>query len=466
MAGSHTRSRRSAMLICADISWQAEPNRRSPGETAMKLTRYLLLAILALAGPSFAEEPAPVAKPEQLGFSSERLQRLTDTYQGYVDRGELPGAVLLIARGDKIAYLRAIGYQDREKKTPMKTDAIFRLASMTKPIVYVAVMMLVEEGKIDLVAPVSKYIPEFADLKVGVETVDPATGKPTLNLVPQKRPMIVQDLLRHTAGLVYGQFGNKLVHQAYRDAKVGDRNDTLAEMVTKLSKLPLAHQPGEVWEYSVAVDVLGRIVEIVSGQELDVFLAERIAKPLGMTATDFYVHEADLARLAEAQKPPEGSTSRLPPDVTKKPKLLSGGGGLVGSIGDYLRFSEILLNGGEYGGARLLAPHTVALMTSDALPPGVGYSERALTSTGDIAPTPAMGQGFGLGFAVRTAAGHNPLPGSIGNYYWTGARGTTFWVDPAENLIAIQMIQTPSEAGGPYRRAFRNLVYQALTNQE
>ena len=211
----------------------------------MKLARYLLLVVLVLAGPSFgrAEEPMPVAKPEPLGFSSARLQRLTDTYQGYVDRGELPGAVLLIARGDKIAYLRAIGYQDREKKTPMKTDAIFRLASMTKPIVSVAVMMLVEEGKIDPGAPVSKYIPEFADLKVGVEAIDPATGKPTLTLVPQKRPMNVQDLLRHTAGLVYGQFGDKLVHQAYRDAKVGDRNDTLAEMVAKLSKLPLAHQP-------------------------------------------------------------------------------------------------------------------------------------------------------------------------------------------------------------------------------
>ena len=251
---------------------------------------------------------------------------------------------MLIARGDKIAYLRAIGYQDREKQMPMKTDAIFRLASMTKPIVSVAVMMLVEDGKIDPGAAVSKYIPEFADLKVGVEAIDEATGQPTLTLVPQKRPMIVQDLLRHTAGLVYGQFGDKLVHHAYRDAKVGDRDDTLTEMVAKLSKLPLAHQPGEVWEYSVAVDVLGRIVEIVSGQELDVFLAERIAKPLGMTAAGFYVHEADLARLAEAQKPPAGSTSRSPPDVTKKPKLLSGGGGLiVASVGDYLRFSEMLL---------------------------------------------------------------------------------------------------------------------------
>ncbi|MGE0258595.1 MAG: serine hydrolase domain-containing protein [Alphaproteobacteria bacterium] len=434
----------------------------------MKPAFYLLLAVLAFASacPGRADELVPVAQPEQLGFSSERLQRLTDAYQGYVDRGELPGAVLLIARGGKIAYLRAIGYQDREKQTPMKTDAIFRLASMTKPIVSVAVMMLAEEGKIDLAAPVSKYITEFADLKVGVETADPATGEPKLELVPQKRAMTVQDLLRHTAGLVYGQYGDTLVHKAYRDAKVGTRDDTLAEMVTKLSKLPLAHQPGEVWEYSVAVDVLGRIVEIVSGQDLDAFLIERVAKPLGMTSTDFYVHEADLPRLAEAQKPPAGSTSRMPPDVTKKPKLLSGGGGLVATVGDYLRFSEMLLHNGEYDGVRLLAPHTVALMTADALPPGVGYSERALTLSGDVAPTPAMGQGFGLGFAVRTAAGRNPLPGSVGNYYWTGAWGTTFWIDPAEDLIAIQMIQTPTAVGGQYRRAFRNLVYQAMTNQE
>jgi CubicO group peptidase (beta-lactamase class C family) len=434
----------------------------------MALSRLILTAALAVcwAGVAAAEEPAVVANPQQLGFAPDRLQRLGEVYKGYVDRGELPGAVLLVARADKIAYFQAVGFQDREKKTPMKTDAIFRLASMTKPIVSVAAMMLVEEGKLDLMAPVSKYLPEFKDLKVGVEKTDPATGKPVLVTEPQHRPMIVQDLLRHTAGLVYGQFGDHLIHQMYRDAKIGDRGDTLAEMVTKMSKVPLAHQPGEVWEYSMAVDVLGRVIEVVSGKELDAFIAERVAKPLGMTATDFYVHEPDLPRLAEAQAPPADSKSRMPPDVTKKPHLFSGGGGLVASADDYLRFAEMLLNGGEYRGTRLLAPHTVALMTSDALPPGVGYSERALTSTGDIAPTPAMGQGFGLGFAVRTAAGHNPLPGSVGNYYWTGAWGTTFWVDPAERLIAIQMIQTPSDQGGPYRRAFRELTYAALTGTE
>jgi CubicO group peptidase (beta-lactamase class C family) len=336
---------------------------------------------------------------------------------------------------------------------------------MTKPIISVAAMMLVEEGKLDLLAPVSQYLPEFNDLKVGVEQTDIVGGKRALTLEPQRRPMTVQDLLRHTSGLVYGQNGDDLVHKAYVDANVADRGQTLAEMVTKLSKIPLAHQPGRVWEYSMSVDVLGRIVEVVSGKELDAFVVDRIAKPLGMTATDFYVREPDLTRLAEAQPPPAGSTARMPPEVTKKPLWFSGGGGLVASVADYLRFTEMLLNEGEYGNARLLAPHTVRLMTSNALPPDVGYADIA-RRMGDIGPTPEMGQGFGLGFAVRTAEGHNPLPGSIGNFYWTGAWGTTFWVDPKERLIAIQMIQTPTGLNSAYRHAFRNLTYAAMTGSE
>jgi CubicO group peptidase (beta-lactamase class C family) len=419
--------------------------------------------LLACAGAAFADEPAAVAHPEQLGFAPDRLQRLTDVYKGYVDRGDLPGAVLLIARGDKVAYAQAVGFQDRAKQTPMKSDAIFRLASMTKPIVSVAAMMLVEEGKLDLLAPVSQYLPEFKDLKVGVQVADVVGGKPALTLEPQRRPMTVQDLLRHTSGLVYGQNADDLVHKAYLDADVASRGETLADMVGKLAKLPLAHQPGRVWEYSHSVDVLGRVIEVVSGQALDAFIAERIAKPLGMTATDFYVHQPDLDRLAEAQKP--AGEARMPPDVTQKPKLLSGGGGLVASAADYLHFTEMLLNDGEYNGVRLLAPHTVKLMTANALPPDVQYAEIA-RRMGDIGPTPEMGQGFGLGFCVRVAEGHNPLPGSIGNFYWTGAWGTTFWVDPKEKLIAIQMIQTPASAGGPYRRAFRELTYAALTGAE
>jgi CubicO group peptidase (beta-lactamase class C family) len=425
--------------------------------------RLILSTLLAIgwAGLALAQEPAAVAHPEQLGFSASRLQGLTDVYKGYVDRGELPGAVLLIARAGKVAYFEAIGFQDRDKKTPMNKDALFRLASMTKPIVSVAAMMLVEEGKIDLLAPVSKYLPEFKDLKVGVERTDIVGGKPALTLEPQQRPMNVQDLLRHTSGLVYGNNGEGLVYQAYKDSGIGDRGKTLAEMVTLLAKLPLAHQPGRVWEYSVSVDVLGRLVEVVSGKDLDAFVAERIAKPLGMTATDFYVHEPDLARLAEAQKPSDDKL-RMPPDVTKKPRFLSGGGGMVASAGDYLRFAEMLLNQGEFGNGRLLAPHTVRLMTANALPRDIAYADVA-RRMGDIGPTPEMGQGFGLGFAVRTAEGHNPLPGSVGNFYWTGAWGTTFWVDPREKLIAIQMIQTPATVGGAFRRIFRELTYAALT---
>jgi CubicO group peptidase (beta-lactamase class C family) len=258
----------------------------------------MILLLLAICGGGvvLAEEPRAVTHPEDLGFSATRLQRLTDVYQGYVDRGELPGAVLLVARGDQLAYFQAIGFQDREKQIPMKTDAIFRLASMTKPIVSVAAMILVEEGRLDLGAPVAHYLPAFAETKVGVEATDPATGKPALTLVAPKRPMTVQDLMRHTAGLVYGQFGDTLVHQAYREAKVSDRGQTLAEQIAKIAQLPLAHQPGEVWEYSMAVDVLGRLIEVVSGQPLDQFIAERIAGPLHMEATDFFVHEPNLSR--------------------------------------------------------------------------------------------------------------------------------------------------------------------------
>jgi CubicO group peptidase (beta-lactamase class C family) len=430
----------------------------------MNIRRLLSAALIATCwvGIALAQDLTVIAKPEQLGFSPDRLKRITQTYQGYVDRGELPGAVMVIARNGKIAYAEAVGFQDREKKIAMKKDAIFRLASMTKPIVSVAAMMLVEEGKLDLLAPVSKYLPELKDVKVGVEEIDPTNGRPNLRLETPHRPMTVQDLMRHTAGFVYGQFGDRLVHQAYRDAKVSDRDQSLAEMITKLAKLPLAHHPGEVWEYSVSVDVLGRVIEVVSGMELDQFVAERITKPLGMAATDFYVHEQDHGRLAEAQAGADGKPATLP-DVRQKPRLLSGGGGMVASAADYLRFCGMLLNGGEAGDLRLLSPHTVRLMTNDALPPNIAYTERGVRQNGDIAPMPQMGQGFGLGFAVRTAPGHNPLPGSVGTFYWTGAWGTTFWIDPQEKLIAVQMIQVPLAEGPAYRRVFRNLTYQALT---
>jgi CubicO group peptidase (beta-lactamase class C family) len=383
-------------------------------------------------------------------------------FQGYVDVGQLPGAVVLIARNSKLAYLRAFGYQDREKRVGMTPSSIFRIASMTKPITTTAAMMLVEEGKLDIAAPVSQYLPEFKDTQVGVEKRDANTGNTELVLEPQKRPMTVQDLMRHTAGLVYGQFGDGLIHKAYRAQNMMDRGQSLPEMVTKLSRLPLAHQPGEVWEYSMATDVIGRIIEVVSGVPLDRFVEERITKPLGMQSTGFYVREPDIGRLAQPQVDPATGERPVMADVTQQPRWLSGGGGMVSTAADYLRFAEMLLHGGATEETRLLASPTVKLMASNALPPGIGYSERARTMMADLAPTPTAGQGFGLGFAVRTASGRNPLPGSVGTYYWTGASGTTFWIDPKEKLIGILMIQVPLAQTAPYRRALRYLAYQAL----
>jgi CubicO group peptidase (beta-lactamase class C family) len=426
-----------------------------------------LLAALLLVVPAFAQEPKTVSRPDELGFAGDRLERVTKAFQGYVDNGQLPGAVVLIARNDKVAYFKAFGYRDRERKVAMTTDTIFRIASMTKPLVSAAAMILVEEGKLDLAAPVSQYLPEFKDLQVQAEHQDPATGKAEMVLEPQVRPMIVQDLLRHTAGLVYGPpIGSGTVANLYRDAHVSDRNTTLAEMVTTLSKLPLAHQPGEVWEYSMAVDVLGRVIEVASGMDLDRFVADRVTQPLGMSSTGFYVADTERERIAQPQADESGQKPALF-DPVVKPKRFSGGGGAVSTAGDYLRLCEMFLNGGKFGDTRLLAPSTVALMTTNALKPGIGYAAAALTRFGDIGPTPAMGQGFGLGFAVRTEAGENPLPGSVGSFYWTGAYGTTFFVDPKQKLIIIMMIQVPQgPQGGIYRHAVRSLAYQALTSPD
>jgi CubicO group peptidase (beta-lactamase class C family) len=436
------------------------------GDT-MKLIKIscIALALTVISASGYAEQPTSVSRPDQLGFAADRLERVTRAFQGYVESGQIPGAVVLIARKDKVAYFRAFGFRDREQKIAMTPDSVFRLASMTKPIVSVGAMMLAEEGKLDIGAPVSNYLPEFKDLQVSVEKVDLATGKRETVMQPQMRPMTVQDLLRHTAGLVYPPpIGNGPVSDAYRDANVLDRNTTLAEMVTKISKLPLANQPGEVWEYSAAVDVLGRVIEVVSGMELDRFLEERVTKPLGMSSTGFYVREADRDRLAQPQIDP--ATGKRPPmfDATQKPKLFSGGGGGVSTASDYLLFCEMLMHGGKLGTTRLLSQSTINLMTSNALKPGIGYSATQSQRFGDILPAPAMGQGFGLGFAVRTETGQNPLPGTVGSFYWTGAYGTTFFVDPKQELVIIMMIQVPSPANSFYRRAVRYLAYQALTS--
>jgi CubicO group peptidase (beta-lactamase class C family) len=277
--------------------------------------------------------------------------------------------------------------------------------------------------------------------------------------------MTVQDLLRHTSGLTYGIFGKSLVKQAYNDAKLFDPSQTLAELVTKLSKLPLAAQPGTTWDYSMSTDVLGRIIEVVSGVSLDQFIADRIGKPIGLSDTGFYVSEEKLGRLAQPQV--DAAIGKRPSmvDVTKRPNWMSGGHGTASTASDYALFAQMMLNGGELNGVRLLSPRTVAFMTSDHLPPGIEFSP--VTQKGmyaqAVAPTPEDGQGFGLGFAVRNQAGRNPLPGSPGEFYWVGVYGTAFWVDPKEKLIAVLMVQLPPmPIAAHYRSLLRNLVYQAF----
>src|ERR1700720_3342516 len=319
----------------------------------MNQKAILLAACLFASGtiPALGQNLPQLSSPENSGFSSQRLDRITKVFQAEVDKGAIPGAVVLVARDSKFVYLQALGYQDREKHIAMKPDPIFRIASLTKPITSVAVMMLAEEGKIDLLASVSQYLPEFKDLKVGVEKTDAGTGKPTLSLEPLQRAMTVQDLLRHTSGLVYGPFGTTLVHQAYLSANLFDNGQTLAEFVTKLSKLPLARQPGTAWEYGMSTDVLARIIEVVSGIPFDRFVEERIAKPLGMSDTAFYVSAAQSPRVAELQADP--TTGKRPPstpteNLTKeKQRWFSGGGGLLSTARDYSQFCQMLLNGGE-----------------------------------------------------------------------------------------------------------------------
>jgi len=400
------------------------------------------------------------ARSEDVGLSSARLERLTARMKLGVERGELPGAVVVIGRRGKVAYQQAFGVRDPDSKAPMTPDAIFRIASMSKPFTSLAIMMLAEEGRLSIADRVSKYLPEFKDLKVGVARTG-ADGKPAIGLEPARRDMTIQDLLRHTSGLTYGMPGPDPLKQAYVDAKVGDSGDTNAVLVGKLAKLALVHQPGTTWEYSVSTDVLGRIVEVVSGLTLDRFVAERVAGPLKLADTGFAA-PAQAARGARPQK--EGPKNEVPaiPRVEVELAFKSGGGGMVSTAVDYARFCQFWLNRGELDGVRLVSRKTVELMTSDHLPPGTRMG-RDMVAFEALIPGPEMGQGFGLGFAVRTQPGRSPLHGSTGDYFWGGAYGTYFWIDPKEDLFAVLMMQSP-QARLPYRYLMRELVYQAIVD--
>lgn len=404
-------------------------------------------ALAACLAATASGDALTVTKPESVGLSAKRLERLSSVLKADVEKGRIPGAVMLIERRGKVAYFESFGMRDKAKAAPMTKDAIFRIYSMTKPITSVAVMMLAEEGRFRLNDPVARHLPQLQGLKVGVEKLGPEGG--ALEMVPANRSMTVQDLLRHTSGLTYGVFGRSAVKTLYNQAGVGRPDDT-ADLVEKLSKLPLAYQPGTTWEYSHSTDVLGRLVEVASGMPLDQFFQERIYTPLGMKDSGFFVPAEKLDRLAEPGPHPETGAPERVMDVTKPPKYISGGGGSVSTTTDYLRFCRMMLNGGELDGVRLLGRKTVELMTADHLGPIAGP-----------AFIPGPGFGFGLGFAVRKDTGGPAMPGSAGDYYWGGLAGTYFWIDPKEKLIAIFMIQAPSQQ--PYYPSIiRMLVEQAI----
>ena len=388
----------------------------------------------------------PYAPSETLGFIPERLERLTAIMACQVEEKKAPGVSMLIARHGRIAYRQSVGAL-RPGGPPMSDDAIFRIYSMTKPVVSVAAMMLLEEGRLLITDPVSKYVPAFANAGVGVANGD------KLDLAPLKRPITVQDLMRHTSGLTYGFTGASPVQKLVKVANVADSDRTSAENVEAMAALPLMHQPGEVWEYSLSTDVLGRIVEIIEGASLGEVLQERLFGPLHMVDTAFYTPESKLSRRADPFSfdfmIAAGADARA---STSPPKFESGGGGLLSTLADYTRFAAMLSFSGAIDGVRILSPRTLAFMASDHLDAGVRKDHYLLWP----------GHGFGLGFAVRTDPGKAPTAGSVGEFFWGGMMGTAFWVSPRDSLFAVLMVQTP-ENREYFRVLFRNLVSAAMT---
>jgi len=392
--------------------------------------------------------PLPAARPEAVGLSPRRLTILSDCLRREIDKGTVPGGVMMIARRGRVAYFEAHGRQDPAGSTPMSRDSLFRIMSMTKPIVSIGLMMLVEEGRLLLNDPVSKFIPEFRDQKVGAERDG------ILHLEPLVREVTIQDLLRHTSGIVYDTRGDTLIHRLYAKAGVRSRSITNAELAAIVAGLPLICQPGTEFHYSFSTDIIGRVIEVVAGKTLGAFLVERILAPLQMTETAFYATDAQRGRLAQPFPADPWTGTRVALyDMLEQPALESGGGGLVSTAADYARFCQMLLNGGTLGSVRIIGRKTLELMTSDHLGPGVRI----------VTPVIAPGYGFGLGFAVRVERGMAPTPGSAGQYAWHGVAGTTFWIDPAEDMFAIFLSQAPGQLGhmSPMVRA---LAYAALVN--
>lgn len=404
---------------------------------------------MSASAPALSE-----AQPSAVGLSPDRLKRIDAALEREVSSGNIPGAVVGILRGGKLAYLTSVGFRDVASRAPLTTDALFSIASMTKPMTSVAIMMLLEEGRLLLADPVSKHLPELKNLEVAASL---ETDRVTTRAAA--REMTVQDLLRHTSGLSYSDRGASAAHKLHPGGSVKtmitrSKADTLAQ----LAHAPLLFDPGSSWEYGFSTDVLGFIVESISGKSLGTFLKERLWDPLGMVDTGFHLAADKAARYALALPldPLTGGKQYIHHAHPHEPKWESGGGGGLSTVRDYLRFAEMLRAMGQFGGKQLLSRKTVQYMTSDHLPSGFG---------GRIADTmdPASaGYGFGLGFAVRHADGLSAMMGSAGDYYWSGVYGTYFWVDPEEDLAAVFMAAAPGLMRLRYRQMTRALVYQAL----
>lgn len=446
------------------------------------LFSVLTIALALLLSPAVHARDLPQTKAEREGFSSQRLARIGTQMNDAVAQGRMVGGLGLIARNGKIVYSDTWGMRDREAGLAMEADSIFRIYSMSKPVTGVALMMLFEEGKFLLNDPVAKYLPELANLEVAIATADAVTDNATDGTSnatktieakdaagktrPPRRQPTIRDLMRHTAGFTYGVFGNTEVDRLYREAQLLSSELTLAEFVEKIGQIPLQFEPGERWHYSVSVDIQGRLVEAISGQSFGDFLQQRIFAPLGMVDTSFFIEPSKRERLAKLYAPEgtpgsltafltPGTSDQLEPandfaDLGFQPgaKFESGGGGLLSTAMDYLRFCQMLLNGGELDGTRLLSPRSVAMMSSDQM--------------GDVKhPYPEPGASFGLNFAVTSDPGAAGSSSSVGEYRWGGAAGTKFWIDPTEKVIGVFMVQSL-----PHRTSlgdqFKALTYQAL----
>jgi CubicO group peptidase (beta-lactamase class C family) len=423
-------------------------------------TMLLVLAFATVTlppAPAVGQAALPAAKAENVGMSTERLTRLGDSMKSLVDQGRLAGVVTMVARHGKVIEFDAAGKRDIAANLPMQKDSIFRIYSMSKPITGVAMMMLFEEGKWQLNDPVAKYVPEFANLKVyGTD----AAGNMVLK--DQTHLMTMRELMSHTAGFTYGFFSNTPVDKLQREADILNVNNTLEEMIARVAKLPLNAQPGSEWHYSISVDIQGYIVQKLSGMRFEEFLEKRIFKPLNMVDTGFYVPAEKLKRFAQFYDyDQEGhlqiTQNPINHDFSAKPALPSGGGGLVSTATDYMRFCQMLLNGGQLGGVRLLAPRTVELMRTNVLAPTM--------------PILVPGAGFGLDFAVYTDAVAAGGYYGKGTYWWGGAAGTWFWIDPTDDLIVIGMIQQIAGTGAAavvgvpdVRGLSHSNVYQAIVD--